>query len=140
VIGGVFLVFVPIPWILGNFIILAAGSGESVSVRQTGMVTCPEVLHWSKWNVGSGSVTNHEDRFDEKAEIIEYRIGIDKKLFAQLTFYQAKYRLPDGRIEIGPARGPVAFISVDAPRAVACSLVAGVISLLCFWRRGPSPT
>ena len=46
------------PWILGYLTIIRAGPGETVSVRQTGMVTGPEILKWSAWESGPGPVTH----------------------------------------------------------------------------------
>ncbi len=144
VTGTIFALVLPVPWILGNFMILAAGSGESVSVRNTGMVTTPDVLKWTEWLPGKGPLVRMDDLYpnitiDDKAEIVEYRIGIDRKLFAQLTFYQAKYRLPDGTIQVGPANGPKSLISVDTPLAIGFSLIAGAISILCFWLASKEP-
>jgi len=133
-IGVVALLLIPIPWVLGNFIVLAAGSGETVSVRDHGIVTCPQILEWSEWKQGNGSVRHYPGyvsagRVFEAARITQYRVGVDRKLFSQLTFYQAKYQFPDGSIETGPAEGPVGLVSVDTSRAAMASLLAAAIGL-----------
>ena len=69
-----------VPWLLGVFMILAAGSGESVSVRQTGMVTCPELLQWTPWTDGAEDV-RHGDftfRINEDSAIVGHRVGTCK--------------------------------------------------------------
>lgn len=144
VTGNMFVLVLPVPWIFGNLMILAAGSGESVSVNSTGMVTAPDALKWSEWLPGKGPLIRRDGLYpnieiDDRAEVVEYRIGTDRKYFAQLTFYQARYRLPDGTIHVGPANGPKSLISVDTPLAFGFTLLAGAISILCFWLASTEP-
>lgn len=123
-----------VPWVLGNFMILAAGPRESVSVCDIGMVTCPDILKWTCWADGPGDVYrgHFAERVDPDAEIVAHRIGRDSKLFADLTFYQAKYRHPDGRIEVAPANGPKSIVSVNQGLAVICSISAFAASIFSF--------
>lgn len=123
------------PWLLGVFMILAAGSGEHMSVQMTGMVTCPEVLEWTPWADGAGVVHRgyFTESIDSTATIIAHRVGTDAKGFARLTLYQAKYQHPDGHIEVWAANGPAEFMEVDdlaAATWAASILVAGVVSLV----------
>jgi hypothetical protein len=135
--GVLLLLATFIPWVLGSFMILAAGSGESVSVRNTGMVTCPELLEWTSWADGPGDVCHRHPAFTVRddlrdAEIVAHRVGRDSKLFSVLTFYQAKYRYPDGRIEVAPADGPKSLVSVNRGLAAICSISAFVAGLFSF--------
>ena len=133
--GAMLLLCTAAPWGLGYFMIIATGSGETVSVRETGMVTCPDVLTWSPWENGSGAVTHGQlaVRIPANAEIIAHRIGRDSKMFAELTLYQAKYHLPDGRIESAPADGPKALISVNQESALTWSALALVSGIACLF-------
>jgi hypothetical protein len=124
-----------VPWLLGVLMILAAGSGESSSVRNNGTVTCPELLEWTPWTDGEGVLRRGDFTFGiaENTTIIAHRVGTHAKLFARLTMYQAKYQYPDGHIEVWAANGPTPIVSVDdfaAATWAASILVAGVVSLV----------
>ncbi|MEJ7593585.1 MAG: hypothetical protein WKF77_18765 [Planctomycetaceae bacterium] len=133
--GAMLLLCTAAPWGLGYFMIIATGSGETVSLRETGMVTCPEVLTWSPWKNGSGAITQGQlaERIPADAEIIAHRIGINSRMFAELTHYQAKYRLPDGRIETAPADGPKALVSVNRESAMTWSALALFSGIACLF-------
>ncbi len=54
-------------------------------------------------------------------------------MFAELTLYQAKYRLPDGRIETAPADGPKPLISLNKESALTWSALALVSGIACLF-------
>lgn len=138
------LLMVLLPPALGNLMILAAGSGESRSVRYTGAVTCTDILRWSDWHNGAGSLCKSElyEQLDKDAQIVQYRVGTSRKYFALLTFYQARYRLPNGSIIAAHASGPLPLIGVDSWVAFPCSAFFGMIAVACFIAVGrcPSPS
>ena len=132
-----FLLAVPMPWISGEYIALSLGSGESVSVRNVGMVTCPELLKWSPWQSGSGELAYREwndarGTVTDSTPIVGWRIGRDTQWFAELTFYQARYNLPDGSFIEGPAYGPQPLVSVNERLAAMTSTVALALAVLCL--------
>lgn len=133
-----FLLAVPMPWIIGEYIALSFGSGESVSVRIVGMVTCPELFEWSPWHSGSGDLAYREwndarGAVTDSTPIVGWRIGRDAQWFAELTFYQARYNLPDGSILEGPAYGPQPLVSVNERLAAMTSTVVLALAVLCLW-------
>jgi hypothetical protein len=134
--GVILLLAVPAPWLIGSMFVLAVGPSETVSVRETGMITCPEVLTWTEWSAGPGPVrrteADYRPRIDPNAEIVEYRIGQDAKGFMELTFYQAKYRFPDGTIVIAPAHGPKPLVGVNDSVASTYAFVSGGIGIACL--------
>jgi hypothetical protein len=105
------------------------------------MVTCPEVLKWTDWMSGAGPVARSHiyEKIDEDAEIVAHRIGRDQRRFAVLTFYQAKYRHPDGTIEVGPASGPKSLVSVNEPLVASYAVAVGVIAVSSFWMMSRFP-
>ena len=141
-IGALSLLLAFLPPVLGNLMILATGSGESRSVRETGTITCPDVLHWSDWQNGTGTVVRSHlyEQIDKSAEIISYRIGTDRKFFAVLTFYQARYRLPDETTIVAHASGPFPLVSVDTSRSLPCSAIFCAIAVACFVAVGRGPS
>lgn len=88
--------------------LLAAGSGEYRAIQDTGLPACVEVLEWSDWVQGSGGLkpSHIRDNIDPKAEIVAYRIASKSAIATEYTFYQARYRLPDGSFRVDHADGP----------------------------------
>ncbi len=81
-----------VPWILSVALALA-GPGEVVSVRETGMVSCPELLSWTDWIDGPGDVycgMYVQQANLREAEIVAHRIGTDSRVRpARLAAYIA---------------------------------------------------
>jgi len=134
-VGVILVIVLPVPWVLGSLLAFAVTGHENRSIRETGNIAYPDILQWSDWFPGSGSVVRSSlfEKNDKRVNIVEYRVGTDRKLFAELTFYQARYLLPDGTIELGPADGPKALIGPRQPLSKIVALLAGAGSLLCFW-------
>jgi hypothetical protein len=133
-----------VPWLLASLLAFGIGSSEHMSVVNSGMVTCPEVLEWTPWSDGAGIVHRgyFADRIDPDASIIAHRIGTDEKLLwcMRLTMYQAKYQHPDGHVEIWAANGPDVIMSVDQLAAVTWAfavLTAGAVGLVIASRLKP---
>ncbi len=133
--GGVLsLLSTVVPWGLALLVSASAGTGEYISVSNTGMVTCPEVLQWSEWIDGSGPVYqgSFAERIEPEATIIAYRTGTDANLLAKLTMYQARYRQVDGTVVEWAANGPERLVSINRPLVVNYSAALLVVSLACF--------
>ena len=135
VVGLILFASTIAPWVFGYLVIIGGGPSETVSVRQTGMVTSPEILKWSAWESGPSPVTHGQWawKIPSDAKIIAHRTGHDSKLFVELTLYQAKYQLSDGRIDIAPADGPKPLISIKQTTAVTWAVLSLLAGIACMF-------
>lgn len=124
------------PWLLGSFLAFGIGSNEHMSVINSGMVTCPDILEWTPWADGAGVVHRgyFTERIDPGALIIAHRIGTSEQPMwcIRLTMYQAKYQYPDGRVELWAANGPTDITSVDDLAAVTWAAAILFPGWICF--------
>lgn len=138
-IGGFLLLLsAPLPLLYGQLLYEGAMTyTEQRAIRTTGMPTCPQILHWSEWHSGAGPTRRFELELDDpvhpQAEIIAYRTATDRALFAEYTFYQARYHNPDGTIDTKPAAGPKPLIAMRQGMIFGYLALAGTLAVLCFW-------
>ncbi len=136
--------------ILGALLILA-GVGACllqhvISIIDTGSVGVliargdfdVETLHtfrFTPWREPTAEIQPFPSRREslEKGRIIRYRQGtrMDHPLFRQ-TYYEAEYLMPDGKMIIGPALGPVAFTSPNYAVSIPVILGGAIMLVLAM--------
>lgn len=129
-----FLVLSILPWIAAEISVMAVGPGETHRVRETGMVSNPDNLTWTEWSdkVDHVYIGHLAPSINKEAKAVSYRIGTSYDFFTKLTFYQAKYRLPDEHILIAPINGPDPLVSIDSNRTSLVSSAFFVSFLTCI--------
>lgn len=92
-------------------------SRERFAIVQTGLPTDPQSLEWTEWKPAADEVACSEiaaTRVRREWPIVEYRIGTRGDTFTALSFYQAHYRMENGKTRDAHADGPTPLIRVPA--------------------------
>lgn len=133
ILGGIALLFVgPAMFICGYGMILFATYPEILAIKATGLPASHASLNWSDWREGAGNLraSTLVNDIDENAAIVAHRVGTADGLSTRFTFYQAKYALPDGTIQIAHAEGPVRLISFRTKFAILVTSISAVLGVV----------
>ena len=134
IVGIASLFAAVVPWAAGWVSIIASSGREQSEIRKNGLPTCMHLLAWTDWQDGSGDLHNSTllENLPAESRIIAHRTGsANDGILSEFTFYQAKYKLPDGSIRVAHADGPKPLISHRQPAvagiAIGCVVLAIVL-------------
>jgi len=121
-------------WILGWGIILSAAGGERHAIHENDKPASYHRLQFGAWKSGVGPCRpSHVANIAEDAEIIAYRIGQAQGPITRFTYYEANYQMPDGRLRVTHAEGPIPLISHRSDAIIVTTAGGVLLSLALFF-------
>lgn len=121
-------------WTLGWMIILTAAGGEYQVIRQDDKPSINERLQFGDWKNGAGLCRpSHITNTTDEAVIVSHRVGQINGRITRFTYYEAIYRMPDGRLRVAHARGPIPLISHHWDSIVTVTAGCVLLSVALFF-------